>query len=89
MRRARRFRAESHRQRCHRCGNADKLDFHVPDGIWSDAVPSKLRNGVLCLACFDDLAFAAGVRYAHHLTTLWFAGDQAVLELAVVRARDL
>jgi hypothetical protein len=29
------------------------------------------------------------VRYAHHLTTLWFAGDQAVLELAVVRARDL
>ena len=76
---------ELQRQRCKVCWNADGFDFHVPDAIWAMVVPQPFREHVVCLACFDAMANVGGIDYAPHVTTVYFAGDQAAFELRVVR----
>jgi hypothetical protein len=73
-------------QRCKVCGRADKFDFHVPDALWREVVPATLRNRVVCLACFDDLASERGIDYARSLRALFFAGDRASFEFRPVSA---
>ena len=74
------------RQRCKVCGCRDKFDFHVPDFVWANVVPQRYRNRVVCLACFDDFAKRKGVDYSTSLRTLYFAGDKALFEFAVISA---
>ncbi len=46
------------------CSRADGFNFNVPDDLWEQVVPPVLRNGVVCLPCFDHLASARGIDYA-------------------------
>lgn len=71
--------SNSQRQTCKVCGRADKFDYHVPDRVWTSVVPARLRRRVVCLNCFDDLAYQEGVDYGRHIRTLYFAGDAATL----------
>ena len=75
------------RKLCGVCGRPDKFVYHVPDDIWERVVPGVLKNRVVCLVCFDDLAAMRRVNYARHLTVrLRFAGDAASFEFEVRRA---
>jgi hypothetical protein len=76
-------------QRCKRCLTADGFDFHVPDEVWAAVVPMRLRNHVLCLACFDALASVGGVGYAPHVTAVYFSGAAGAFEFKVTAAADL
>lgn len=67
----------------------DKFNFHVPDEIWDAVVPYQFKNRVVCLSCFDRLAADKCISYADTLKLLYFAGDKAVLELAVVSSVDV
>lgn len=73
------------RQKCKVCGQADGFDFHVPDEIWEAAVPARWRKRVVCLRCFDAFARQRGVDYSTSLRALCFVGEQAAIELRVVR----
>lgn len=75
-------------QRCRNCGRVDGIDFLVATPIWNlvltgEEWPEPERDkegvgGVLCLACFDALACAAGVEYRDRLVVFgrfaWMAG---------------
>lgn len=87
MKRSRR-RAEQ-QQTCKACGQPDKLNFHVPDEVWRDVVPTELQSRVVCLFCFDEYARENNVDYAASLSTLYFAGRCAALTLRVVSANSL
>lgn len=76
-------------QTCKVCKCEDKFDFKVPDSIWQKVVPYKYRDKVVCLKCFDQFAFAGGVKYSSSLETLYFAGDQAALKFELVAAHEL
>lgn len=67
------------RQTCKICGRPDKFDFHVSEKIWEAVVPPEFQTRVVCLYCFDDLAYERGVDYAPAVTKLYFAGDRACL----------
>jgi hypothetical protein len=72
------------RQRCKVCWSADGFNFNVPNSVWEAVVPPELRNHVVCLRCFDDLAMAAGIDYQDHLDPeLYFAGDRVALVLRI------
>ena len=73
-------------QTCKACGRRDKFDFHVPDEVWEAVVPLRLRNRVVCLACFDGFACRKGINYASHLQALCFAGDRASFSFEVASA---
>ena len=68
-----------HRQTCKVCGCKDKFDFHVREETWRRVVPEPHRDNVICLSCFDELAFRQGVDYSHDVITLYFAGSAANL----------
>lgn len=44
------------REICKACNQISAVGFSVPDEMWEVAVPSHLRNGVLCIACFVRFA---------------------------------
>lgn len=74
------------RQRCKVCWSADGFNFNVPDWVWEAVVPADLRDHVVCLRCFDDLAVATGFDYQDHLDPdLYFAGGQVALVLRIER----
>ena len=62
------------RQPCKCCGLPDRFNFNVPDELWTMIVPVALRNHVICLSCFDDLAHKHQIEYAPALSILYFAG---------------
>ena len=72
------------------CWSVDGFNFNVPDSIWEAVVSPELRDHVVCLRCFDDLAMAAGIDYQDHLEPeLYFAGDRVALVLRIEgRARN-
>lgn len=74
------------RQTCKVCGCQDKFDFRVPDALWKKVVPAGYQNKAICLACFDDLAFAKQVDYSRSLEALYFAGNQAMFKFQPVSA---
>ena len=80
---------DTQRQTCKVCGRPDKFDFTVPDDVWRRVVPPSFQNRVVCLYCFDDFAREAGESYADAISTLYFAGDSAVLTFQTVGAVDL
>jgi hypothetical protein len=50
----------------------------IPEMVSASAarrLPAVLRNGVVCLGCFDDSVERRDVPYAASLRSLWFAGD--------------
>jgi hypothetical protein len=75
-------------QTCKVCGRSDKLNYNVPDELWKKVVPVKFHNKVVCLECFNGLAFEKNVDYADSLNTLYFAGDQAAFTFQTVEAQD-
>jgi hypothetical protein len=77
------------RQKCKVCGCSDKFDFHVVDAVWRKVVPTRYRNKVVCLACFDEFACRRRVDYAEHLEALYFAGDRAMFKFHPVAAEDI
>jgi hypothetical protein len=72
---------------CKACGRSDKFDFNVPDRLWGKIVPTKYRNQVVCLECFDEFAFEKGVDYSGSIEILYFAGNQATFTFQTVAAR--
>jgi hypothetical protein len=44
------------RQWCAMCGQIHKVDFHVPDQIWKEAIHPNFQNSVVCLNCFMSRA---------------------------------
>jgi hypothetical protein len=79
----------SHRQKCKVCGCQDKFDFHVLDAVWKKVVPTRFRNKVVCLACFDEFACRRRIDYADHLEELYFAGDRAMFKFQPVAAENI
>lgn len=62
------------KQRCKICWNSDGFDFHVPDNVWIRVVPEHLQNSVVCLSCFDELAFNLNIEYGKYISVIYFAG---------------
>lgn len=71
---------------CKACGRPEKFDFRVPNEIWRAVVPPPMLTRVICLHCFDDMAYRAGVDYSSSLKRLYFAGDQATFKFMPKRA---
>ena len=40
------------RAKCAQCGGLIKIEYHVPDDIWYEAIPPHLNNNRICLNCF-------------------------------------
>jgi len=76
----------SGKQTCKACGCTDKFDFKVPNRLWKKVVPVEYQNKVVCLECFDELAFEKGVDYCDFIDVLYFAGDQATFKFQAVEA---
>ena len=76
-------------QTCKACGQIDKLNFDVPDSVWTAVVPPELQNRVVCLACFDTFARKNNVNYAASLKAVFFAGDAAAFEFQPVSITPL
>ncbi len=70
------------------CGRPDKFDFHVSDKVWCSVVPEQFQNRVVCLYCFDEFAEERDIRYAAHLSKLYFAGRRATFHFAVEWSGD-
>lgn len=79
----------SQRQKCKVCGCSDKFDFHVLDTVWRKVVPTRFRNKVVCLACFDEFACRKRIDYAGYLEALYFAGDRAMFKFHPVAAENI
>jgi hypothetical protein len=80
---------KSQRQTCKICECADKFDFHVADDLWRKVVPPRYQQSVVCLDCFDDLAFHKNVDYAGSIDVLHFAGDRAVFSFRKISGQTI
>jgi hypothetical protein len=76
------------RPTCKICGSEDKFDFNVRDEVWKQVVPSEYENKVVCLDCFDKLAFEKKIDYSDCIDVLYFTGDQATFKFRTVSAQD-
>ncbi len=81
--------AESQRQTCKVCGCSDKFDYHLSDDLWRKVVPRRYQKSVVCLDCFDDLAFEKKIDYAGSIDVLHFAGDRAVFKFRKESAQNI
>jgi hypothetical protein len=77
------------RQMCKVCNCEDKFNFHVPDALWREIVPSEYQNKVVCLPCFDDFARKQNVDYSNSIEVLYFAGRQASFKFQTVSAQSV
>jgi hypothetical protein len=77
------------RQTCKVCDCSDKFDFHVSDDLWEKVVPPRYQKSVVCLDCFDDLAFDKKIDYAESIDVLHFAGDRAVFKFRKESAQSI
>jgi hypothetical protein len=80
---------EPQRQTCKVCECSDKFDFHVADELWNTVVPRQYQKSVVCLDCFDDLAFQKNIDYAGAIDVLHFAGDRAVFRFRKESAQNI
>ncbi len=63
------------RQSCKVCKRRDGFNFQVDNAVWKIVVDPEYRNLVVCLACFDQMAFAKGISYNDALwDSLYFTG---------------
>ncbi|HEY0281604.1 MAG TPA: hypothetical protein VGC27_03155 [Rhizomicrobium sp.] len=76
-------------QTCKHCGKRDAFDFHVSNETWARIVPEALQQRVVCLWCFDQFAKERGVSFAKEITTLYFAGENAVFHFTPKVVVDL
>jgi hypothetical protein len=77
------------RPTCKICGCEDKFDFNVRDDVWKRVVPDDCENKVVCLDCFDRLAFEKGIDYSDCIGFLYFTGDQATFKFRAVSGQDV
>jgi hypothetical protein len=77
------------RQICRVCNCEDKFNFHVPDEVWREIVPSEYQSKVVCLPCFDDFARKQDVDYSDSIDVLYFAGRQASFKFQTVSAQSV
>ena len=77
------------RQTCKVCECSDKFDYHVSDDLWRRVVPRRYQKSVVCLDCFDDLAFDKKIDYAGSIEVLHFAGDRAVFRFRKESAQSI
>ena len=55
--------------------------------MWSAIVPKIYQNHVVCLSCFDDFAYKAGINIEGAINSpLYFAGDKVIFEFKLVRS---
>jgi hypothetical protein len=80
---------DTRRQTCKVCQCKDKFDFHVSDDLWKKVVPRRFQKSVVCLDCFDDLAFEKKIDYSGSIDVLHFAGDGAVFKFRKESAQRL
>lgn len=63
------------RQICKVCGKRDGFCFQIDNAVWKIIVSPEHQNHVVCLACFDEMAFEKGISYDDAvLDELYFAG---------------
>ncbi len=55
------------REICKSCHHINPVGFTVPDEVWELAVPSRLRDNVLCLGCFVRLADERLISWDKHI----------------------
>ena len=55
------------REICKICYHNTAVGFSVPEDVWRAVVPPRLRDRVLCLACFTRLADEKLVRWEPHI----------------------
>jgi len=55
------------REICQVCFRANPVGFSVPDDVWTDVVPERLRSSVLCISCFARLADEQLVPWDHKI----------------------
>lgn len=46
---------------CKCCGQPNHFSWSVSDEIWNSVAQSEYENSVLCLGCFDWLAWKIGI----------------------------
>ena len=70
------------RQNCKLCNKPSELDFYInKQNIW-DKITGKYKNNVLCLNCFDMMAYKKKIDYKKYLDRkLSYTGLKANLEL--------
>lgn len=75
-------------QTCKRCCRRDMFNFWVPDETWQAVAGAEWTNHVLCLACFDSLAYQKDIEYGHLIEWISFTGDMACLGIKIEWATD-
>ncbi len=74
---------DSQRQTCKTCNRKDKFNYHVDDDVWCAIIPPLLRDGVVFLYCFEEMADRSGVSYYDALRSLFFSDHKTIFEFAV------
>ncbi len=67
---------------CGICNHVPPFDYHVDDEFWKLVMADHPhRLGVICLPCFDKLAFDMGHDVSTHLESVQFTGIGKTIEL--------
>lgn len=72
------------REICKACNRPNPLGFEVPDDVWAAAVPEHLRNGALCIVCFDVFATENGIDWTATRFLTWAVSGTAHLRDSVM-----
>ena len=71
------------REICRVCWRPSAVGFSVPDAVWERAVHPRLRDEVLCLACFTTHADERLVDWAREIE-FWPVSAVSMLDEVVV-----
>lgn len=55
------------REICKLCFGVNRIGFLVPDSVWEEVVPEHVRDSVVCLSCFTELADEKYVEWDRHI----------------------
>jgi len=77
---------EGNNQTCNRCGHRDYFNFEAPNNIWDKVTGGKYY--VLCLPCFDALAYEKGVDYVSKIKNIVFIGDGIMANIKPILIRS-
>jgi hypothetical protein len=68
-------------QTCKRCGLRDYTNFNVPKNLWDSITGKEFKNHVLCLPCFDALAYEKNIEYEDKISDVIFIGDKIAIAI--------
>lgn len=63
------------RQLCKVCNRRDGFCFQIDNAVWKIVVPLEYQNSVVCLSCFDQMAYDKDISYDDALwDEMYFSG---------------